>query len=315
MAKTMRIPQARSVKTVPIARRKSKVSLAMFAKACRKGDTFHAFLDSLPDILAAKDLRECVDAIIRARKRSKPVIAAMGGHVVKCGLNRVIIDLMQRGVVTALAMNGATSIHDFEIALAGKTSEDVEAGLHNGTFGMAGETAAMMNEALAAGDAKGLGAGWALGLYILEKKLPHRDASLLAQAVRMRLPATVHIAIGTDIIHQHPQADGRVLGQTTMNDFRLFAGVVANLGNGGVMLNIGSAVVLPEVFLKALTLARNAGRRVADFTAVTFDMLVQYRPLQNVVRRPVAAGGKGHYILGHHEIMIPLLSRAIIERL
>ena len=315
MAKMMRIPPARSVRTVPITRRKSKVTLAMFAKACRKGDTFQAFLDSLPNILAAKELRECVDAIVRARKRSKPVIAAMGGHVVKCGLNRVIIDLMRRGDITALAINGATSIHDFEIALAGKTSEDVQEGLNKGTFGMAGETGAMMNDALAAGDANGLGAGWALGCYILENRFPHRDVSLLAQAVRMRLPATVHIAIGTDIIHQHPQADGRVLGQTTMNDFKLFADVVANLGNGGVMLNIGSAVILPEVFLKALTLARNAGIRVADFTTATFDMLVQYRPLQNVVRRPVAAGGRGHYIIGHHEIMIPLLGRAIIERL
>lgn len=315
MAKTTRIPQARSVKTVPIARRKSKVTLAMFAKTCRRGDSFRAFFDSLPNILAANELRECVDAIIKARKRSKPVIAAVGGHVVKCGLSPLIIDLMRRGVITALAMNGATSIHDFEIALAGKTSEDVQEGLNKGTFGMAGETGAMMNEALASGDADGLGAGWALGRYILEKRLPHRDASLLAQAVRMRMPATVHIAIGTDVIHQHPQADGRVLGQTTMADFRLFSEVVADLGDGGVMLNVGSAVVLPEVFLKALTVARNAGGKVADFTAVTFDMLVQYRPLQNVVRRPVAAGGKGHYIIGHHEIMIPLLHRAIIERL
>jgi hypothetical protein len=311
----MRIPPARSVKTVPLTRRKSKVSLAMFAKACRKGNSFQAFLDSLPDILAAKELMECVDAIVRARKRSKPVIAAIGGHVVKCGLNRVIIDLMRRGAVTALAMNGATSIHDFEIALAGKTSEDVQEGLQDGTFGMAGETAAMMNEALASGDSKELGAGWALGRYVLEKRLPHRDASLLAQAVRMRLPVTVHIAIGTDIIHQHPQADGRVLGETSMNDFRLFAEVVSNLGNGGVMLNIGSAVVLPEVFLKALTMARNAGRKVTNFTTATFDMIVQYRSLQNVVRRPVAGGGRGYYIIGHHEIMIPLLARAIIERL
>ncbi|MEJ2314055.1 MAG: hypothetical protein P8Y85_04615 [Nitrospirota bacterium] len=305
----------KKIRTYPLSRRKSKVSLAMFAKACRKGGSFQTFLDSLPNILAAKELKGCVDAIVRARKRSKPVIAAMGGHVVKCGLNRVIIDLMRRGVVTALAMNGATSIHDFEIALAGKTSEDVEAGLENGTFGMAEETAALMNDALASGDAKELGAGWAIGRYILEKRLPHRDASLLAQAVRMRLPATVHIAIGTDIIHQHPQADGAILGRATMNDFRLFADVVGNLGNGGVMLNIGSAVILPEVFLKALTVARNSGRKVTDFTAVTLDMLVQYRPLQNVVRRPVATGGSGHYIIGHHEIMIPLLSRAIIERL
>jgi hypothetical protein len=287
----------------------------MFGKACRKGETFQAFLDSLPRILAADQFRECVDAIVRARRRSKPVIAAIGGHVVKCGLNRVIIDLMRRGVITALAMNGATSIHDFEIALAGKTSEDVQEGLNRGTFGMAEETGAMMNSALAAGDASGFGAGWAIGLYILEHRLPHRDASLLAQAARLRLPATVHIAIGTDTIHQHPQADGRILGQTTMHDFTLFTDLVANLGDGGVMLNIGSAVILPEVFLKALTIARNAGIRVTNFTTATFDMMVQYRAMQNVVRRPVATGGRGYYIIGHHEIMIPLLSRAIIERL
>jgi hypothetical protein len=256
-----------------------------------------------------------VDAIVAARRREKPVIAFMGGHVVKCGLGPVIIDLMRRGAVTAVAMNGSTSIHDFEVALIGKTSEDVQAGLEFGTFGMARETGQMMNEALALGEAEELGAGWAIGRYILEKRLPHRDASILAQAVRLRMPATVHIAIGTDIIHQHPQADGAILGKTTMDDFRLLTEVVARLGGGGVVLHFGSAVILPEVFLKALTVSRSAGRRVRNFTAAVFDMIFQYRELQNVARRPVAAGGKGYYLIGHHEIMIPLLARAVVERL
>lgn len=310
-----RFPLHRRVKTVPLSRRRHKVTLSMFARAGRKGSSFREFYGSLPRVLAAQDLRAVVDAIVFARRRGKPVLACMGGHVVKCGLGPVIIDLMRRGAITALAMNGSTSIHDFEVALIGKTSEDVQAGLERGTFGMARETGQMMNEALAIGESEGLGAGWAIGRYILEKRLPHRDASLLAQAVRMRMPATVHIAIGTDIIHQHPQADGRVIGKTTMDDFRLLAEVVARLGNGGVVLNLGSAVILPEVFLKALTVARSAGRPVRNFTAAAFDMLAQYRPLQNVVRRPVAAGGKGYYLIGHHEIMIPLLARAVIENL
>ena len=313
MAKRTKLPFPDNVKTVPIRKRKSKVLLSMFAKACPKGGSFQQFLDSLPRILAGKEFRECVNIILEARKRDKPVIAAMGGHVVKCGMNRVIIDLMRRNIITAIAMNGSTAIHDFEIALIGKTSEDVTTGLEDGTFGMARETGEMMNEALSIGAAEGLGAGWAIGRYILLKRLPHSDASLLAQAARLRHPATVHIAIGTDTIHQHPQADGATLGQTSMEDFRMFTDVIANLGGGGVMLNIGSAVILPEVFLKALTIARNVGRRVSNFTTITFDMMLQYRAVQNVARRPVVSGGKGYYLIGHHEIMIPLLSRAIIE--
>lgn len=287
----------------------------MFAKACRPRGGFGAFLDSLPSILAAGNFRDCVKAIVTAHEKGKPVIAAMGGHVVKCGLNPVIIDLMKRGIVTALAMNGSTAIHDFEIALIGATSEDVQSGLEKGSFGMAEETGRMMNEALAAGARDGLGAGRAIGRYITEKGLPHRDASLLSRAYRLKLPATVHIAIGTDIIHQHPSADGAVLGKTTMDDFDIFTGVVSDLGGGGVILNIGSAVILPEVFLKALTIARNRGRAVRNFTAAAFDMAAQYRARQNVVTRPVASGGKGYYFVGHHEIMIPLLARAVIERI
>jgi len=300
---------------VPIARKKHKVRLAMFGEPSCKGESFGKFIDSLPDVLAAGRFRGAVDAIVKAHRRSKPVIFCMGGHLVKCGLSRVIIDLMNRGVITAVATNGAGSIHDFEIALIGRTSEDVQKGLSDGTFGMAEETGAMVHEALAIGDASGMGAGWAIGRYILEKKLPHRNVSILAQAVRLRIPATVHIAIGTDTIHQHPHADGAVMGQTSMNDFKMFAEVVAGLGGGGVIVNAGSAVVMPEVFLKALTLARNTGRRVENFTAVALDMLVQYRALENVVERPVAEGGKGYYLIGHHEIMVPLLARAIIEKI
>jgi len=315
MARKMQRILSQRIRTIPIAAKKHKVVLSMFGDASPKGESFQKFIDSLPDILAAQQFRACVEAIVRARRRLKPVIFCMGGHVIKCGLSRVIIDLMQRGAVTAIAMNGAASVHDFEIALIGRTSEDVQEGLRNGTFGMAEETGAMVNEALAIGNASGLGAGWAIGRYILERKLPHRNVSLLAQSVRLRMPATVHIAIGTDTIHQHPHADGAVLGQTSMNDFKMFTDVVACLGGGGVVLNVGSAVIMPEVFLKALTVARNSGRRVTDFTAITLDMMIQYRALENVVRRPVAAGGRGFYLIGHHEIMVPLLARAIIDKL
>lgn len=314
MAKPLQPILPQSIKSIPIGKRKHKVTLAMFGEACNKGASFKQFIDSLPDILAARDFRECVHAIVQAKKRSKPVVFCMGAHVIKCGLSTIVIDLMHRGIITALAMNGAASIHDFEIAMIGKTSEDVPEGLGAGTFGMVEETGAMIHEALALGNATGLGAGWSIGRYILEKKLPHRNVSLLAQAARLRMPATVHIAIGTDTIHQHPHADGGVLGQTSMYDFKLFAGVVANL-EGGVLINAGSAVILPEVFLKALTVARNTGHRVSHFTTIALDMITHYRAMQNVVRRPVASGGKGYYLIGHHELMIPLLSRAIIEEM
>lgn len=301
------------ITTVPLNRRAHKVSRAMFGTPCKRGGSFSRFIDSLPRLLAAEGFRSCVNAVVRAREKGKPVIAMLGGHVVKCGCNPVLIDLMQRRVITALAMNGAASIHDFEIALIGKTSEDVQKGLEDGTFGMARETGVMMNEALARGVEKGMGAGRALGDYLQEKKLLYADDSLLARAACLDLPATVHIAIGTDIIHQHPQAEGRIIGEASMTDFHLFTELVGGLGNGGVILNFGSAVIMPEVFLKALTIARNTGRRVRNFTAATFDMLLQYRAMENVVKRPVAAGGSGHYLIGHHEIMIPLFARAVIE--
>ena len=305
----------RSVKTVPLSNRKNKVSLRMFGRPFRRGGSFHRFIDSLPDILAARSFKECVAAIIAARSKGKPVIAAMGGHVVKCGVSPVIIDLMERGVITAIAMNGSTAIHDFEIALIGATSEDVQRGLEDGTFGMAAETGEMMNEALASGVENGIGAGKAIGGYINERRLPHRKSSLLARAEALDIPATVHIAIGTDIIHQHPQADGAITGKATMDDFDALTGTVSRLGGGGVFLNIGSAVIMPEVFLKALTVARNRGRRIRGFTTAVFDMLPQYRASQNVAIRPVSSGGKGYYFIGHHEIMIPMLAAAVIEGL
>lgn len=299
---------------MPIRERRHKVSLASFGRPCRKGESFRRFLLSLPDILAATEFREVVGAVVRARRRSRHVVLCMGGHVIKCGLSRVVIDLMRRGVVTAVAMNGAAAIHDFEIALIGRTSEDVQRGLDDGTFGMARETGEMMNEALAVGAAEDLGAGWAIGRAVIERRLPHRDASVLARAVRLRMPATVHIAIGTDIIHQHPGADGAATGKATMDDFRIFTEVVADLADG-VILNFGSAVIMPEVFLKALTVARNAGGGPRRFTAAVFDMARQYRPMENIARRPVARGGRGYYICGHHEIMLPLLARAVVEAL
>jgi deoxyhypusine synthase len=256
-----------------------------------------------------------VDAIINAHQRAKPVIWAMGAHVIKCGLSPLVIELIKRNVITAVALNGAGAIHDVEIALIGETSEDVGAGLADGSFGMAEETGRFINEAVAEGAAGEMGMGEILGRKLIEVKAPHCDYSILAHAGQLGTPVTVHVAIGTDIVHMHPTAQGGPIGITTFRDFRLLAAVVADLGGGGVYLNIGSAVLLPEVFLKALTLARNLGHDVSGFTTVNLDMQQHYRPLQNVVGRPTALGGKGYAITGQHELMLPLLVQAIIERL
>jgi hypothetical protein len=238
----------------------------------------------------------------------------MGAHPIKCGLNPVLVDAMRRGIIAAVAFNGAGAIHDFETAYQGETSEDVQRGLDDGSFGMVDETSRLMNAALAAGVETGLGAGEALGQTIIAANFPKRDLSILATGAELGIPVTVHIAVGTDIIHQHPSANGAVLGETSYRDFQRFASVVAKL-EGGVVLNIGSAVIMPEVFLKALTIARNLGNTVETFTAATFDMIRQYRPSENVVRRPTHLGGQGFYIVGHHEIMIPLLFAAVTELL
>ncbi len=305
----------KNITTYPIEHRKNKVDVKAFAQPPRQGEGFGDFLDSLPDILAARDFRAVVDAIVNAHIRKRPVLLAMGGHVIKCGLAPLLIDLMDRGIITALAMNGSASIHDYEISFQGGSSEDVAEELKTGRFGMADETGRGIHAALAAGSSKGWGYGESLGRYILSRKTPFRQYSVLAAAAEREIPATVHASIGADIIHMHPDMDGTVMGEATFRDFKIFCSVVADLGQGGVFLNIGSAVLMPEVFLKAVSIARNLGADLTDFVTVNFDMIQHYRPRENVVRRPTLGCGRGYAITGHHEIMIPLLARAIVEKL
>ena len=303
------------VTTYPIRDRINKVSVRDFAVPLSPRAGMREFLSGLPKILKAADLLELADLIHAAYQRDKPIIVMAGGHVVKCGLSAVLIDLMERGVITALVFNGATSIHDFEIALIGETSEDVGEYLQTGQFGMVEETGRFMNEAICDAAANGIGMGEGLGIKLRHLDAPNREKSLLAAGCRLGIPVTVHVAIGTDIVHQHPTANGAAIGEASFTDFRTLTAVVAELGDGGVVLNLGSAVILPEVFLKALTIARNLGHQVTHFATADFDMIQQYRPLENVVRRPTIAGGKGFTFTGHHEIMIPLLACAIIERI
>ena len=302
------------VKTYPLAKRYSKVKLGESARPWRPGGTMTDFLAGLPDILAAKALREVTDSIVKARLAGKAVVVGMGAHPTKVGLNPVLVDLMERRVITALALTGAVIIHDFELAWLGRTSEEVDTEINTGRFGMAEETGRLLNEAITRGVRKGLGIGEALGTWVEERRLPNRKTSLLAASVRLGIPVTVHVAIGTDIIHMHPAMDGAAVGEGTLRDFRTFAAVVAGL-EGGVYVNLGSAVIMPEVFVKALTLARNLGHTVNRITTVNMDFLPHYRPLTNVVRRPTQKGGTGHMLIGHHEIMVPLLAAAVLERL
>jgi len=304
------------VSTYPLASRKSKVARPDFARPHVRGASVAAFLDGLPRILAGVTLRALRDEILRARARRRPVVWGLGAHVIKVGLAPVLVDLMERGFATAIATNGAGVVHDFEVAVAGRTSEDVEAGLGAGEFGMARETAEEVNRAIVEGEKDGLGLGAAVGRYLSSRRPRprHLDASLLAAAWRLGLPATVHVAIGTDIVHVHPSCDPGATGRASHLDFRTFAGEVSRLGGGGVYLNVGSAVVLPEVFLKAVTLARNLGHPVADFAAANLDFLQSYRPGVNVVERPVAGVGRGYRLTGHHEILVPLLAAALVEK-
>jgi hypothetical protein len=304
------------VTTYPIAERSNKVSLQQdFAGAITAGMSVSALLTALPNQLGGESLNAIINAVVRARDKGKPVVIAIGGHVIKCGLQPVLKTLIDADIVTAVAMNGSATIHDYEISLIGETSEDVGKVLHCGTFGMAEETGRDINGALKSGVADGLGYGEALGRFIVANNNPHRGASLLATCFEKGIPATVHVAVGTDIIHQHPACDGAVLGQATFTDFRLFTSVVSTLGNGGVFINIGSAVIMPEVFLKALSIAQNMGFHVDGFTTANFDMTQHYRPLQNVVKRPTAGDSRGLTITGHHEIMIPLLAAGILDRM
>ena len=295
-----------------VADRPTKVTVAEFAKPLDPSAA-KAVLDSLPDQLAARALRELVSRTAEAHRAGRPVVAMCGGHVIKVGVSPCLIALLDRGVVTHLAMNGATAIHDVEIARVGRTSEDVEANLHQGRFGIVDETGDFMNEAMRAGATRGDGLGECWGRAVEEERSPHRDACLLAAAWRRNVPATVHVAIGTDTIHHHPRCDGAALGETTLRDFRIFAATLAE-ARGAVVLNFGSAVLMPEVFLKALSVARNLGADLTGLTTANFDQIQHYRPRLNVVERPTrgAAGGRGYSLTGHHEIMIPLFAAALL---
>ncbi|MBX7223003.1 MAG: hypothetical protein K1Y36_23860 [Blastocatellia bacterium] len=300
--------------TYPLADRKSKVSVADLARPLRENSSLREFFERLPNILAVRDLKAVATAVRTAREQGKAVIAGMGGHVIKCGLAPVLIDLMQRGFITAFALNGSGTVHDFEIALVGSTSEDVDATLGSGAFGGAEETGRLINQGIRAAAADGIGGGEGISRELLKLEPPFADRSLLCMSYQNRVPVTVHVAVGTDITHIHPGADGPSIGAASYHDFRLFCSVVKGLNEGGVYLNFGSAVILPEVFLKAVTTLRNLGHELEQFTTVNFDFMQHYRPLTNVVRRPVAGGlGKGYALTGHHELMIPLLAAAILE--
>jgi hypothetical protein len=311
-----------NLKTVGLEERGGKVKVSGFAAPYQPGSGIAGLLDSLPHFLAADSFRAVVEALGRARQSQRAILWGMGGHVIKCGLAPVLLDLMRRGYATGFVLNGSAAIHDFEIALAGHTSEDVEAVLPDGRFGAAEETGREMNRAIIEGDRDGIGMGEALGRALdlpvnAQRGAPNAapEASLLLNAYRARVPVTVHVAIGTDTPHTHPAADGAAIGGASHRDFRLFCGLVTELHQGGIYLNVGSAVLLPEVFLKAVSAVRNLGHPLTEFTTVNFDFFQHYRPRVNVVERPHAAsGGKGYAITGHHELMIPLLAAALIEK-
>jgi hypothetical protein len=308
------------VRTYPLASRKSKVSIREFAKATGANSSFKKFLDSLPNILAAEDLRHLLGAIHTARKQGKAILWGIGGHVIKVGLGPVLIDLMKRGFVSGIAMNGAALIHDFEIALAGNTSEDVEAGIGEGQFGMAAETGQYINEIAKLSHRIRIGYGEAAGQYLSSGviEVKHADCSVLVAAYKHRIPVTIHLAIGTDIPHMHPVANGAALGDATHHDFRLFCALVEQMHPGGVYLNWGSAVLLPEIFLKAVSVVRNLRVPLRPITTANFDFIQHYRPLQNVVKRPTASPrgssgpeSHGYAITGHHELLLPLVAAAL----
>jgi rfaE bifunctional protein nucleotidyltransferase chain/domain len=300
------------VRTIGAACRNRKVSLKQFAGVPRPGQSFRDFLGSLPCILAGADFREIVEEIVRAHQKGRAVILGIGGHVIKCGLSPIIIELMERRIVTAVALNGSAAIHDLEIAISGETSEDVASGLQDGTFGMVRETADLFNEAISAVvEHSDCGMGALLAARLRAGGAPYEHFSILMAGQRLAIPITVHVAIGADTVHMHPSANGAAIGQATFNDFRLFAASVTEL-NGGIYLNIGSAVILPEVFLKAFTVAQNLTSGLHTFVTVNMDMMMQYRPTENVVRRPSSVGGVGYTLIGRHEIMVPLLAQAVL---
>ena len=300
------------VRSYPLNSRKSKVNAEDFGCPIQRGASFKAWLDSLPAVLGAADIRRTAAAIVTAKKRDAGVVWGIGAHVIKTGLSPVVIDLMERGFVSAVAMNGAGIIHDFEVALAGATSEDVDEALGPGRFGMAEETGTLLNEAIRAARAGNRGLGQGVAAFLAERQPKYGSKSLAVAAHRLGVPLTVHVAVGTDIIHMHPAASGADIGETSLRDFRYFTACVARL-TGGVYLNCGSAVILPEVFLKAVALARNQGASLEGLTTVNIDFVRLYRPQTNVVTRPVAGIGTGISLVGHHEILIPLVAAAVIE--
>ncbi len=300
------------IRTYPLNSRNSKVNAQDFGRPVQRGASFKAWLDSLPAVLGAADIRRAAAAIVAAKQRDAGVVWGVGAHVIKTGLSPVLIDLMERGFVSAVAMNGAGIIHDFEVALAGATSEDVDEALGPGRFGMAEETGTLLNEAIRAARTGSKGLGQGVASFLAERQPKYGSKSLAVAAHRLGVPLTVHVAVGTDIIHMHPAASGADIGETSLRDFRYFAACVARL-TGGVYLNCGSAVILPEVFLKAVALARNQGASLEGLTTVNIDFLRMYRPQTNVVSRPVAGSGTGISLVGHHEILIPLIAAAVIE--
>ncbi|OGL42371.1 MAG: hypothetical protein A3C43_10410 [Candidatus Schekmanbacteria bacterium RIFCSPHIGHO2_02_FULL_38_11] len=303
----------KKIKKYPIKDRKNLVSVKDFA-CLKRGKSVSSLIESMPDILGGKDLKYLIDGVLRAKKYNKTVVLAMGAHVIKCGLSPLVIELMKNGVIKAIAMNGAGAIHDYEIALIGGTSEDVESQIEEGFFGMALETGKALNKAVKNGASKGTGFGKALGEIIKKESLPYKDLSIVYNALILGIPVTIHVAVGTDTIHMDPDADGEAIGKASLLDFRAICSVVSTL-DGGIWINMGSAVILPEVFLKAVTVCRNIGIKLENFLTVNIDMISHYRPLTNVVRRPTLKGGKGINLIGQYEILFPLLAAAILERL
>ena len=312
MSRTREPLDLRRIRTYPLSERANKMDVGQFAKTIAPEGSLEEFLQALPNVLAADALKDVAAAVVEARRRDKPVVLGTGAHTVKCGLSPILIDLMARGMITAIAMNGAGAIHDFEIAMIGATSEDVSETLPQGRFGMADETGRWINEAIHEGASHGRGIGESLGRRLEQLSPEYGAYSLLLNAWMQDVPLTVHVAIGTDIVHMHPSADGAAIGAGSLLDFRIFAAQIAEIGGGGVYLNVGSAVLLPEVFLKAVSLANNLGPPLTEFTTANFDMIRHYRPTENVIRRPVASGGRGHTIIGANEIIIPLLAAMIL---
>lgn len=314
---TSRYPQAdlSRVRRSSIRDRQSKVHLRDFARPVPEGASVRELIDSLPRLLAAGSLRRAAEAIAGAAREGRAVVVCLGGHVIKTGLAPVLIDLMTRGVITAAATNGAGAIHDLEIALFGHTSEYVERGIGDGAFGMAHETADFLNRAVVEGSKLQLGFGESVGRALVAADCPNRHVSLFAAAYELRVPVTVHVGVGTDVVHMHPSADGAAIGDTSLRDFRILVEAMRGLGGGGVLMNIGSAVVLPEVILKALTVLRSLDVDLAGFTGINMDFVQHYRSNQQVVNRVAELGAEGISLTGHHEIMVPLLAAAVLDEM